>query len=179
MKLVAISDEYYDFLVNLSRELNTQDNRGTASPYFYQVKQKKKVPGPDGNGEREWLDPSGEPCDEDERSRAIADHQGWDDLPDHEINELLETLDDYYKESVLWKLGYSEYWYTWEDEWENAFLTEKACKEHIRLNHYHYNEPVDFLTHATRNPELEKLISFLKMFPGEVWKAWKGEKVEK
>lgn len=43
--------------------------------------------------------------------------------------------------------------------YENCFLTERAIKTHIKQNHYHYNNPTDYLSHAFRNPELEKLIN--------------------
>lgn len=44
---------------------------------------------------------------------------------------------------------------------ENCFLTEKACKEHIESNHYHYTDPKDYLNHAWRNPEMELISKFL------------------
>lgn len=83
MKTIEVTDEMYKFLEELSTELNTQNHRCTAMPYFFQVQTK------------------------------------------------------------------------------NAFLTEKACKEHIKLNKHHYNEPADYLMHAFRNPELEKLMEFI------------------
>jgi len=40
-------------------------------------------------------------------------------------------------------------------------VAEKACKEHIEQNHYHYNNPKDYLVHAFRNPEMETVLEFL------------------
>jgi hypothetical protein len=51
--------------------------------------------------------------------------------------------------------------YSWEYVYHNHFLTEKGCKEHIQRNHYHYNEPVDYLNHAWRNPEMDLISEFL------------------
>jgi hypothetical protein len=31
---------------------------------------------------------------------------------------------------------------------ESAIESAKACKEHIRLNSYHYHKPVDYLSHS-------------------------------
>ena len=47
MKIIEIEDEMYEFLMNLSKELNTQDHRGTAMPYFFQIQTKEKVAAPD------------------------------------------------------------------------------------------------------------------------------------
>ena len=43
----------------------------------------------------------------------------------------------------------------------NSFLTEKACREHIECNRHHYRNPVDYLNYAFRNPEMEKLLRIL------------------
>jgi hypothetical protein len=37
----------------------------------------------------------------------------------------------------------------------------KACKKHIECNSHHYNEPVDYLSYASRNPELEMVQKFI------------------
>lgn len=37
MKTIKINDEMYEFLMNLSKELNTQNHRATAMPYFFQI----------------------------------------------------------------------------------------------------------------------------------------------
>ncbi len=42
MKTIQISDEAHKFLCNLMHEINTQDNRATASPYYFVVKEKEK-----------------------------------------------------------------------------------------------------------------------------------------
>ncbi len=41
---IELSQVDYDFLHNLSTELNKQDNRATTDPYFYQVKEEKELP---------------------------------------------------------------------------------------------------------------------------------------
>ncbi|MCF7796124.1 hypothetical protein K9M42_03450 [Patescibacteria group bacterium] len=50
MKTIKVSNEMYDFLMDLSKKLNTQNNRGTANPRFYQVMHKKKAYVPEGTG---------------------------------------------------------------------------------------------------------------------------------
>ena len=40
MKTIQVTDEMHDFLINISKELNTQSHRATAMPYFFQVQTK-------------------------------------------------------------------------------------------------------------------------------------------
>lgn len=42
------------------------------------------------------------------------------------------------------------------------FLTLRECKEHIRLNHYHYNKPHPYAMTAWRSPQVEKLYKILE-----------------
>ena len=43
MKTINVSDEMYEFLINLSEEINKQDNRSTAMPYFFQIQTSEEV----------------------------------------------------------------------------------------------------------------------------------------
>lgn len=79
MKTIQVSDEIYDFLMNLSKEIKTQDNRATRMPYFYQVQEDREVGVPDGCGEEVWV-LDGEVClrtDEDIR-KAVFEWKEWD-----------------------------------------------------------------------------------------------------
>ena len=43
------------------------------------------------------------------------------------------------------------------------FLTNKSCKEHIRLNNYHYSSDAhSYAMTAWRSPEVEKLFKILQ-----------------
>lgn len=153
MKTIEVTDEMHGFLMELSKELNTQSHRSTAMPYFFQIQTKKKVAVPEGNGTEVWhYDGSTLETDE-EITEAIAEYKGL------EIEDV--TNDEYDREQILEDIGYRKFYQDEIEEYENAFLTEKACKEHIRLNDYHYNQPVDYLSHSFRNPELEKVMEFL------------------
>lgn len=50
MKIVTVTNEMYDFLTNLAKEIKNQDNRGTASPYYYQVQEEIDLPTGEGFG---------------------------------------------------------------------------------------------------------------------------------
>lgn len=159
-KKIEVTDEMYGFLMNLSNELNAQDHRCTATPYFFQIQEKKEIPTAEGYGETVWV------CDgeihlrtDEDIKEAIFEYKEWD-LKSKEDNEKFEALFEYDIEEIL-RNNYQKFDITTENSYSNAFLTEKACKEHIERNGYHYKNPQDFLTHAFRNPELEKVFEFL------------------
>lgn len=162
MKTIEVTDEMYDRLIEISKEINTQDNRATAKPYFFQVQQDKKIWDSGTNREhRIYIDFNSDPFEFEgtvEGVRNLLECYGMDE-PEG-LNEM--SKDDIHE----WVIGHPEFdvrecSYDIGQEYSNAFLTEKACKEHIEKNHYHYSNPVDFLQHAFRNPELELIFEFL------------------
>ena len=160
MKTIKVNDEMYEFLMNLSEELNTQNHRCTAMPYFFQIQTKEEVAAAEGCGIEAWYyDGSKIETDEDIRE-TIFEYKEWDN-DSKEDNELYNNLDGGEIEELLEDMGFYKINYELSDKYENAFLTEKACREHIRLNDYHYREPIDYLSFAFRNPELEMVLQFL------------------
>lgn len=156
MKTIEVSDEMYEFLMNLSKELNTQDHRGTRMPYFFQVQTQEQVAVPEYQGTQAWhCDGSLIESDE-EIEDVIMEYKGW-----NKHTTEFNKLEDYEIESVLKEMGYDKVYYDYKDNLENAFLTSKACDEHIARNKHNYNSPVNYLSHAYRNPELEKVMEFL------------------
>jgi hypothetical protein len=153
MKTIEVSDEMHEFLMNLSKELNTQDHRSTAMPYFFQIQTQEKVPAAEGNGTEAWMYDGSMIETEEEITQAIAEYKGL------EIEDV--TKDSYEREQVLEEAGYRKVYYEMQDKYQNAFLTSKACDEHIRANKHHYKNPVNYLNHSFRNPEMEKLLTFL------------------
>lgn len=156
MKIIEVSDEIYEKLMELSKEINTQDNRSTVKPYFFQIQTQEKIYTPEGCGEECWYNDD----------REIETNEEIDDMifeyKDEKITmDEIKKLKDYEKEEILEEAGWIKVNYQYKEKYENAFLTEKSCKEHIRLNHYHYNDPVDYLSHAFRNPDLETIFKFL------------------
>jgi hypothetical protein len=159
MKTIKVTDETYDFLMDLSNELNLQNNRATSTPYFFQIQDKEDRVVPDGYGETVWV------CDdivlktENDIKEVVFEWKEWD-IKNKKHNNLYKKLTESDIEDILSK-NYKAFSITTENVYHNAFLTEKSCKKHIERNKHHYNQPVDYLTHAFRNPELEKLIKFL------------------
>ena len=173
MKTIEISDEMYAKLIDLATEMTTQDPRGTRAPHIFQIREKKKVYDWGLNGEfKIWVDVSDqvevETLDEfieylqnsgyfngkedyDEQSEIAEITRLWEEDYDFGISDFIEENCNDLKECA----------YSWEHVYHNHFLTAKGCKEHIQKNHYHYNEPVDYLNHAWRNPEMDLISEFL------------------
>lgn len=153
MKIIEVTDEMYGFLMNLSKELTTQNHRGTAMPYFFQIQTREEFPTMEGNGQVAWVYDGTKIETEEEITEAIADYK---EIPTSEV-----PTGRYEREKLLEEAGYSEVSYDIRYNLQNAFLTSKACDEHIRLNNYHYDTPINYLSHSFRNPEMEKLMTFI------------------
>lgn len=164
MKINNLTAEDVKFLKELKHELNTQDNRATANPRFYQIQHEKFVASFDGEGN--YFEAV---CYGESLGIYTYDDEGLEELKDvlladydeeysedvEEINSLkLEKLDN---DSLDLKCYLGDY----EHVYLNAFLTERACKEHIEANRHHYQNPVDYLSYGFRNPELEKVLEIL------------------
>lgn len=156
MKTIEVTDEMYEFLMNLSNELNTQDHRGTRMPYFFQVQTKKQIAVPEGNGTEAWHYDDSLIETKKEIEEAVNEYKGWD-----EASTEFNHLEDYEVEGILESIGYSKVYYDYRDNLENAFLTSKACDEHIRVNRHNLKSPVNYLSGSFRNPELEMVMKFL------------------
>jgi hypothetical protein len=155
MKTIEVSDEMYEKLIALSNEMNNQDHRCTAMPYFFQVRETKRVYGVDpdyGSDGYMWV-----------RDGAIENTKESmiQALENDEIEFDKENATKSYLELLMEENGFNKGYYKNEEVYSNCFLTEKSCKEHIQANKYHYEEPVDYLSHAFRNPDMELISQFL------------------
>jgi len=102
MKTIEVTDEMHDFLMELSKELTTQDNRCTAMPYFFQIQETVEVPTGDGMGDEEVWVCDGEIClrDEVDIKEAIFEYKEWD-LEDKDHQKEYDDLDSYDRDEVL------------------------------------------------------------------------------
>ena len=156
MKTIKVTEEMHEFLINLSKELNKQDHRCTAMPYFFQIQTQERIEVPLGNGTQAWhLDGLLIETDE-EIEEAVNEYKEWD-----EYTTKFNHLQDYEVEAILELSGYSKVNYDYQNNLENSFLTSKACDEHIRLNSHNLSSPTNYLSHARRNPEMETMVKFL------------------
>jgi len=174
MKTIEVTDEMYDSLIGLAKEMISQNPRGIKMPHLFQIRDWKRMWDDNLNGDvyafiindgdfnvietleefRDYLKSEGieEPDDLLEM---------WDDLTTYDLNDWINaTLPNLKRTS-----------YSWEPVYKNAFLTEKAAREHLAANDYHYHKDADvYLNHAWRNPEAELVSKFLmKLFAQELY----------
>jgi len=132
MKNIQVTDEMHKALMGLSKEINNQNHRHTAMPYFFQIQTDEEVAAYPGCGEEIWVGGDSQKLrDDDEIKEYIRDYDKDVDINDIDLEEWL--LDNDFRKVQI----------TTEKKYENAFFTAKACKLHIEQNNYHYNKPVD------------------------------------
>lgn len=161
-KTIEVSDEMYDFLIELSKEINTQNNRMTRMPYIFQVQEKKEIYVPYGCGHEVWIHNHNELLlrNDDDIKDKIFDINEWN-INDTEMQKKYDDIHECEIEGILIDNGFSKMHIDEECVYSNAFFTEKACKEHIESNRYNYRKPKDYLSAAYRNYEMEKIFEFL------------------
>ena len=151
MKTIEITDEMYNALMEISKELNTQNHRCTAMPYMIQLSEKKKVAAYEGCGETYWFGNEGEKLyTEDDENEVIKEHL----QEKYGTDESFEELEDYEKESILEDLEYRKLEVTQEDELSNFFFTDKGLRDY-------YGKDVNTYMTGVTNPELKTVMTFL------------------
>ena len=134
-------------IATLIREINAQDNRCTASPYYYVVQSKR------------WVD-------------TVHDGEKEVVALDGSLYTLAEWLES--DEEATQSSWEAEGPFDVRSEWEDkaVFLTEKAALLFIRANGHHLNEPRTYVKHFWRNSQMETVMRALEEFSGErlVWK---------
>lgn len=164
-KQIEVSDEIYEFLMNLSKEIKEQDNRATASPYFFQVRENKEIPAHDGCGEEIMYNSEHEidlRTDEDkvEWIKGNFEYFIGTKYEDYicDIGQHTSTWD---LDDMLEEIGFGKFNVDVDYTYSNVFFTSKACDEHIRINKHNLHQPVNYLNHAYRNKEMEMMFKFL------------------
>ncbi len=151
-KQICIPEESYNFMKDLAQKMKKQDNRSTASPHLYMIREKYKEYNLHGEGEFSEYVCEGESYDKDQVIEYMRENY-LEDLTDEECMEKAEED------------GYVEYTYNLETRFSetnpNVFLTEDAAKKHLKLNNYHFHGGFDYIIHAWRNPEMEMLFKVI------------------
>jgi hypothetical protein len=174
MKKIEVSDEMYQALMDLSKEMTSQDMRCTKMPHMFQVRTEKQVAAYPGQGDEMWVSDEGDKLNgEDEIREFIVEYIYENDESIHHMDDTEAKVEAKMKVSEMDYSDLENYleeehpdnWckvnVTTEHEYVNTFLTAKACEEHIKANDYHYKNPVCYLNHAWRNPEMELVSRFL------------------
>lgn len=179
MKNIEVTDEMYDALMAISKEMTSQDPRATRMPHMFQIRTTEEVVAVEGNGTAIWVNGDGDTLRTDEEIKEyLVEHffdQGYiltqgdfeegdsDEETIAAIQKKFNELDWITIENMLEgeSAQYRKVWVETKFEYKNSFLTAKACEDHIKANHYHYNDPVCYLNHAFRNPEAKTVSKFL------------------
>lgn len=182
-----LTQEDIQFLKELASELKSQDNRCTASPYYYTILEKEKVYGVsddycDGYVLSDCSESSYETIEEVKEFlmdclsniEDYPDINGFEDRDEFKSFksevEAIEKWDDVQdileSEKLSYYLeGFELLGYVNVEKHSNVFLTEKAVEQHMKVNHYHYKDDTyNYVNHAWRNPEMEKLVEIIKKF---------------
>ena len=160
------------FLVKLFSEIEEQDNRCTAAPYYYQIKDMRRVwRGTDGGEHRAWVESCGEEVEAgswsyghtEEEVEYLKDYFEIDDDTDEESENYKQyesLLDDYGAfENHMEGMDFTMQTYDYEPVYHNCFLTEKSAKEFLERNSHHYSsEATTYVNHFWRNNEMKNLL---------------------
>jgi hypothetical protein len=159
------------FLVNLFKDIKEQDNRCTASPYYYQIRDMRRVwRGTDGGEHRSWVESCGDELEAGswyghtkEETEYLKDHFEIEDDTDKESEGYKEyeyLSDDYHAfEKFMQERDFTLQTYDYEPVYHGCFLTEKAAKQFLKSNNYHYgDEATTYVRHFWRNNEMKNLL---------------------
>lgn len=164
-----MKQEDKQFLAELAKELNTQDNAGTTNPVWC-IMDKETVIVPEGSGD----------------FRVIVDDGviSLEDFADEVAGQVPEELEQEVREAVCQCSDTDELKdlleeYSYEGSFDfcmydaskeehicrdaTAFLTKKSADEHLKSNAHHYSkEARAYALCAWRNPVYERLINIIK-----------------
>jgi hypothetical protein len=129
MKTIEVTDEMYESLMSISKELNTQSHRCTRMPYMIQVSRKKEVSAYEGQGEEFWFGDEGRKLEDDFDIDTVVKEYLWDKY-EEEDDDRFDEFDEHDKEQILEDLGYTKHNVTEEDELSEFFFTDKGLRKY-------------------------------------------------
>lgn len=170
MSKIEVSQEDYEFLKELQHELNTQDTDYQADPIYWSVMEKREVLALEGEGEPRIPYDDGVYSLEELIGDINENIEDYDQTIQDEWKECDKTEAYTVADFAAERLGsnvYPDSIYYVQDEdhisqFSGAFLTKRACQQHIEGNKHHYREPHTYANTAYRNYELERLLKILK-----------------
>lgn len=167
---IELSEYDYNFLKELSHELNTQDNDGTADPVIWGVMEDKEVFVPENCGypkitydEGTWtLEEAVEEINQSIHEYDTEIQEEWKEVDKEDIYEVC----DFMSEKLKWDY-YDIVWAEMSEEINHiqgglAFITKRACKDYIKRYGYNHSNPRPYGMCAYRNYELARLLNILK-----------------
>lgn len=182
----SLNDNDIKFLLELQKEMNTQDTTGTAEPRFWVIKESVRVE--DNEDPTDFDVVVGGECKGagTEETVKYVNGQIFADLNDDEDYEMV--VDDAEQLKIVSREDGEVFEYEtleemneffYDNGWHNTrligyfrkpyiypntmFLTEKEAREHLERNHYHYSSDAHtYCMCAWRSPEVERLWKILQ-----------------
>lgn len=160
------------FIINLAKEMKTQDTRWTAQPYGLVIGETKRIIKDYDNCDNKAIYWNETDYDTFEEFLVAVKEYYLEDCESHKavldfINKWCNDIDDIRNyECELYNLmdepphayGYNvEQVFNDNGHGINFFLTEKEAKKHIERNKHNLSGPFTYGIHLFRNPEMEKL----------------------
>lgn len=162
MKTLQISDELFLTLQTIANNMQKQDNRMTASPYYYQVQTKDKIHGFDADhaDDHIWVSDNGETDFDPDDIKSMIEHLEENDI-EFDVAEF--SIDEYYREEILEENNFRKCCYKNAIKRQNVFFTEQGVLDHIAANGHHYDgkDTKNYIEHAFRNPEMTAVVKLL------------------
>jgi len=172
---MKLTQEDIDFIKNLSHEMKTQDNRGTAQPYGLIIGGKTTQIADFDNCDNKavhWNESEYYSFEdfieslEDYYLEDAESHPVIDFIKSHDIDDLDNLRNYEYDINELISEPINVYGYTVEDDFTshtlgNFFLTDKSAKAYVEANKHNMRKPFTYGIHLYRNPEMERLYQII------------------
>lgn len=134
-KEITLPSTLIDKLQAMAVAYKEQDNRCTAKPYYFTIREMKRVYG---------MDPE----------YGFDDSFVWVSTYDSETSYEPDDLPEDFNED-----DYEKRYYSLKETHTGVFLTEEEADRHLRVNHYHYNPTAaTYVEHAFRNYDMETIV---------------------
>lgn len=154
--------EDLDYLIELGKELKTQDNLGTAKPLIFRIQDKIRVSCEEGLEDFKKIDIS----DNDGSFHLFYDDNVKEaaDFIKREYGCLDSTsdFDDLIEFCETYGIRHKVHYYKYENYPMGEFLTRRAAKEYLKKHKDEFNEPKIYVAYGGENEELTRLTEVLE-----------------
>lgn len=165
MKTIEVSDEDYETLMQLSKELQSQPNHYQAFPYFWEPRSERLQLNFHGEGEVTKLICHGDEIDleetfeNDEQNRIQFLEENNYDM-DLKFSDLKENQKEEFEQYLIDNCDVEKYTYNWEEATEhNPSLFLSDVQNFVEKNSHHLGRnPSTYGRTIFRMPKMEKLV---------------------
>lgn len=132
---IALPSDLVAQLKVMATNYKEQNNRCTAKPYYFTIRERDRVYG---------VDPA----------HGFDDSFVWVHNKYYELSYEPDDVPEDFKED-----DYARSYYMLTDKYTGVFFTEQEADRHLRINRHHYNETaVTYVNHAFRNCDMDTIV---------------------